>query len=365
MNEKLWELDYRRLAEDIKLWGMELCFQQVGIGSIELDEDEEHLEKWLAADRYGEMEYMVHHGRKRTRPSELIPGTRCIISARMDYLPADGMQAAKKILADPRQAYIARYALGKDYHKLLRRRLARLVQRIREAVGDKDKMLPMRAFTGSGPVLEKGLARNGGLGWIGKNTTLIHRQAGSWSLLGEIYINLPLPTDEPNHRHDKGHCGTCQTCIAACPTGAIVAPWQLDARRCISYLTVEYRGSIPLALRSKMGNRIFGCDDCQLVCPWNRFAKVSKEPGFLPKNGLDGPKLVKLFQWSETEFTTRTAGSPLRRMGYLCWLRNIAVAMGNAPRSTQMIATLERQSAHPSPLVAEHVAWALDRHRGG
>nr|VFJ46895.1 MAG: epoxyqueuosine reductase [Candidatus Kentron sp. FW] len=374
-------MDYQRLSEDIKYWGFELGFQRVGICSVDLADDEKQLQKWLAAGCHGDMHYMARHGLKRSRPSELIPGTLRVISASMDYLPEGGIPDAMRILCNPHQGYVARYALGRDYHKVLRRKLIRLLQRIGKQVnrdryrpghmasnhivspatrnfGDTD--LPEgRVFVDSAPVLEKALARNAGLGWIGKHTNLIQQKRGSCFLLGEIYTNLPLPVDRPS----KGHCGTCRTCMVACPTSAIVAPYQLDARKCVAYLTIEYRGSIPLELRTRIGNRIFGCDDCQLVCPWNRFAHVTREKDFLPRNSLDTPLLTDLFRWSEMEFIERTAGSALRRIGYECWLRNIAVAIGNAPASTEMATVLEERKGHSSPLVAEHVAWALTRHR--
>ncbi|VFN00319.1 MAG: epoxyqueuosine reductase [Candidatus Kentron sp. G] len=363
-------MNYRQLREDIQHWGEELGFRGIGVADLDLREDQERLRAWLAAGRHGDMRYMAAHGAKRTRPAELVPGTRRVISARMDYLPENGMRDALRVLGDPQRGYIARYALGRDYHKVLRRRLARLARRIREEIGrgsyGKEPDVPKtRVFVDSAPVLEKALARNAGPGWIGKHTNLIERGAGSWFLLGEIYTNLALPADRRETGPPHGHCGTCRACMAACPTGAIVAPWQLDARRCVSYLTIEYRGSIPLALRAGIGNRVFGCDDCQLACPWNRFARMTKEADFLPRNGLDAPSLTSLFRWPEAEFEERTTGSALRRAGYEGWLRNIAVAIGNAPPSARLIALLEERAGHPSPLVAEHVAWALARQRSG
>nr|VFK74999.1 MAG: epoxyqueuosine reductase [Candidatus Kentron sp. MB] len=384
------QMDYRRLREDIKSWGHELGFRRIGISPIDLANDENRLQEWLAAGYHGEMQYMARHGSKRSRPSELVPGACRVISVGMDYLPSGGLADAMRTLRDPRQGYIARYALGRDYHKVLRRRLTWLLQRIqRQPIQERSPTssvtertnaslndLPLargdmdpgsntafpgpggRVFVDSAPVLEKALARNAGLGWIGKHTNLIDRKVGSFFFLGEIYTNLPLPIDEPA----TGHCGTCRACMLACPTGAIVAPYRLDARRCIAYLTIEYRGSIPLELRARIGNRIFGCDDCQLACPWNRFAPATREPDFLPRDYLHDRSLVELFRWSEAEFIARTTGSALRRMGYECWLRNIAVAIGNAPPSAQMRAALRERTGHPSPLVAEHVAWALARH---
>jgi len=361
-------VDYQRFSEDIKCWGLELGFRQIGISAIDLSDDEKRLRKWLTAGYHGNMHYMARHGLKRSRPAELVPGTCRVISASMDYLPEEGLAGAMRVLHDPRQGYVARYALGRDYHKILRSRLARLLQRIeKQSVLGQYRALDTtnrgRVFVDSAPVLEKAIARNAGLGWIGKHTNLMHRKAGSCFLLGEIYTDLPLPVDKPRRGSSGGHCGTCRACMIACPTGAIVAPYQLDARRCVAYLTIEYRGSIPLELRPKIGNRIFGCDDCQLVCPWNRFATATREPDFLPRNGLDAPSLVTLFRWSEAEFMARTAGSPLRRIGYECWLRNIAVALGNAPPATHMAMVLQERMGYPSPLVTEHVAWALARHR--
>ncbi len=343
----------RDLSAAIKRWARELGFQQAGIATIELDEDERHLLNWLAAGHHGAMDYMERHGTRRSRPAELLPGTASVISVRMDYWPPQGADAAT-VLHDPALGYISRYALGRDYHKVLRRRLQRLAERIEQAVGP----FGYRAFADSAPVLEKALARNSGLGWIGKHTNLLHRDAGSWFFLGELYTDLPLPADTPASEH----CGTCHACIDACPTGAIIAPYQLDARRCISYLTIELRGAIPEELRPLIGNRIYGCDDCQLVCPWNRFARPSGEPDYAPRHELDAPRLVELFAWTEAEFLRRTEGSAIRRIGYACWLRNIAVALGNAPSSPAVIRALQARTDDPLALVREHVAWALARH---
>jgi epoxyqueuosine reductase len=344
------------LARHIKTWALELGFQQTGIADTELGADETRLLAWLDAGRHGEMGYMLRHGVKRSRPALLHPGTLRVISVRMDYLPADAA-AAESILADPARAYVSRYALGRDYHKVLRRRLKKLAERICREVGS----FSYRVFTDSAPVLEKPLARNAGLGWIGKHTNLLNREAGSWFFLGEIYTDLPLPPDPPG----SDHCGTCEACLDACPTGAIVAPYELDARLCISYLTIELRGSIPEGLRALVGNRVFGCDDCQLVCPWNRFARVSAEEDFSPRHGLDESELATLFAWSEAEFLERTEGSAIRRIGYECWLRNLAVALGNAPGEPAVLEALEARRSHPSALVREHVAWALHRHGAG
>lgn len=319
---------------------------------MELDEAEAHLLNWLGQGRHGEMKYMAAHGNARSRPQELLPGTVRVLSARMNYLP----EAADTdhVLRDSALGFISRYALGRDYHKVLRARLKNLAARIEAAVG----MFQYRVFTDSAPVLEKALAQNAGLGWIGKHTNLLHREAGSWFFLGELYTDLPLPLDTPA----KNHCGTCQACIDICPTRAIVAPYQLDARRCIAYLTIELRGSIPVEFRSLMGNRIYGCDDCQSICPWNRFAQKSAESDFTPRHGLDTPQLLQLFSWTEAEFLHYTEGSAIRRIGYECWLRNIAVALGNAPTGAEVIKALTLRSQYPSALVREHVEWAQARH---
>ena len=343
-------IDYFALAADIRLWANELGFQQLGVAGVDLEKDEAYLLKWLDAGRHGEMDYMARHGSKRSRPDELLPGTMRVISVRMDYLPV-GARDGWEVLADPDRAYVARYAIGRDYHKLMRNRLQKLATRIADQVGP----FGYRAFVDSAPVLERALARDAGLGWIGKHTCLINRQAGSWFFLGELYTDLPLPLDTP----ETEHCGTCRRCIDVCPTQAIVAPYQVDARRCISYLTIELRGDIPLELRRPMGNRIFGCDDCQLVCPWNKFARHSPESDFTPRHSLDDRSLIELFAWSEEEFLTRTEGSPIRRTGHLGWLRNIAVALGNASYSSATVEALQSRLAHPSELVREHVQWAL------
>ncbi len=346
--------DFTKLAADIKLWGQALGFQQVGITNTRLDEAEAHLMAWLDAGHHGEMEYMARHGSKRSRPEALQPGTLRIISARMDYLPPSGADA-EAVLADARLGYISRYALGRDYHKVLRSRLQKLAQRIGEAAGP----FNYRAFADSAPVLEKALAQKAGLGWIGKHTNLINQHAGSWFFLGELYTDLPLPVDDAPAQN---RCGTCRACIDVCPTQAIIGPYQLDARRCISYLTIELRGSIPVEFRPLIGNRVYGCDDCQLFCPWNRFARPTDESDFSPRAGLDAPQLVELFAWSEEEFLRRTEGSAIRRIGYECWLRNIAVALGNASSTPAIIAALQARADHASGMVREHVQWALMRH---
>ncbi len=346
------EIDLAGLARRIKDWGRELGFQQVGITDTDLSEAEQHLNGWLAAGRNGELDYMSRHGSKRTRPAELVPGTQRVISVRMDYWPGEADEAGKT-LDDGRRSFVSRYALGRDYHKVLRKRLQRLADRIAEVVGP----FGYRAFVDSAPVMEKALAEKAGLGWIGKHSILINRQAGSYFFLGELYTDLPLPVDQPAAEH----CGTCRSCLDACPTGAIVGPYQVDARRCISYLTIELRGSIPAELRPLMGNRIFGCDDCQIACPWNKYAQITAEPDFSPRAHLDTAGLTELFQWSEAEFLKNTEGSAIRRAGYEGWLRNIAVALGNGPASTEAVAALRRRSDHPSPVVREHVRWALNR----
>ena len=347
-------MDLHALAEQIKAWGRELGFQKVGIAAADLPTDEQHLLAWLAAGRHGEMEYMQRHGTKRARPTELVPGTVRVISARMDYWP--GGADPEAVLADPALGYLSRYAVGRDYHKVVRNRLARLAERIAAAAGTEG----YRAFTDSAPVLEKALARDAGLGWIGKHTNLLDRHDGSWFFLGEVFTDLPLPVDAPV----TSHCGSCTACIDVCPTRAIVAPYQLDARRCISYLTIELDGPIPEEFRAAMGNRIYGCDDCQLVCPWNRYARATSEPGFHPRHGLDAPQLVELFAWSEADFLERTAGSAIRRIGHVRWLRNIAIALGNAPRSAERDAALAVRLEHPSEVVREAVRWALGRGQG-
>ncbi|WP_109126143.1 tRNA epoxyqueuosine(34) reductase QueG [Dyella sp. C11] len=345
--------DYAALALDIKRWARELGFADCGIAGTELGDDELHLKRWLDDGHHGEMDYMARHGDKRSRPAELEPGTLRVISVRMDYVPP-GTRNAWNVLHDADAGYVARYALGRDYHKLMRNRLQKLAERIHGAIGD----FGYRAFVDSAPVLEKALARNAGLGWIGKHTVLINRSAGSYFFLGELYTNLPLPIDAPA----SAHCGTCRRCIDICPTQAIVAPYKLDARRCISYLTIELRGSIPEELREPMGNRILGCDDCQLTCPWNKIAQDATEPDFAPRHRLAGAKLVELFAWSEQEFLQRTEGMAIRRTGYEGWLRNIAVALGNAPHTEEVRQALLSRSEHPSEVVREHVAWALSRH---
>lgn len=347
--------DSGKLARDIRRWGAELGFQQVGFSGIDLAEDEAHLLNWLGAGHHGEMGYMAAHGVRRSRPADLIPGTARVISARMDYSP-EGLAGAWGVLEDPQRGYISRYALGRDYHKVLRARLQKLAERIAAATGP----FRHRVFTDSAPVLEKALARDAGLGWIGKHTLLLNRDAGSWFFLGEIYTDLPLPVDIPA----TAHCGTCTRCMEICPTQAIIGPYRLDARRCISYLTIELRGSIPVELRKPIGNRIFGCDDCQLICPWNKFAHATAEADFAPRHGLDAATLIDLFAWTEKEFLDRTEGMAIRRAGYEGWLRNIAIALGNAPPASPIINALRSRIGDTSPIVREHAAWALAEQSG-
>lgn len=340
-------------AARIEGWAIGLGFQEVGIADTDLSAAEAGLLDWLAAGCHGEMDYMARHGLKRARPAELAPGTIRIISVRMNYWPP-GVRDAEALLADPERGYVSRYALGRDYHKVLRNRLQQLIDRMREEFGGH----VFRAFTDSAPVLEVALAAKAGLGWRGKHTLLLDRDAGSYFFLGEIYTDLPLPTTSPTTEH----CGSCTRCIDACPTGAVIGPYRVDARRCISYLTIEHPGSIPEDLRPLMGNRIYGCDDCQLVCPWNKYAQVSTEPDFEVRNGLDDAGLVQLFGWTESQFEERLAGSAIRRIGHERWLRNIAVALGNAPSTPAVIAALRNRADDASPVVREHVAWALAQH---
>jgi len=346
-------LDLATLVQSIKDWGRELGFQQVGIADVDVGEHEAHLQRWLDAGYHGEMDYMAAHGSKRAHPDQLVPGTLRVISLRMDYLPGDTQMA--KRLTQPEKAYVSRYALGRDYHKLIRKRLQQLAERIQQQIGP----FGYRAFVDSAPVLEKAIAEQAGLGWIGKNTLVLNRQAGSYFFLGELFVDLPLPVDTP---HATEHCGRCTACLDICPTAAFVGPYVLDARRCISYLTIELKGPIPVELRAPIGNRVFGCDDCQMVCPWNRFAKPTTQGDFQPRHSLDNAELAALFSWSEEEFLNRTEGSPLRRAGYERWLRNLAVGLGNAPSSIPVLEALKARREHPSALVREHVEWALRRH---
>ena len=330
-----------------------LGFDRIGVARIDIPEDEQHLLRWLDAGFHGEMDYMARHGLMRSRPRELSPGTVRVISVRMNYWPAHAVDA-QTALADRQAAYISRYALGRDYHKVLRGALSRLAKDLAEDIGS----FGYRVCVDSAPVLEKALARNAGLGWIGKHTNLISREAGSWFFLGEILTDLPLPEDEAA----SAHCGTCTACMAACPTEAIVAPYRLDARRCIAYLTIEHHSAIPEEFRPAIGNRIYGCDDCQLVCPWNKFARAASHPDFKVRHELDASRLTELFAWTETQFDERMRGSAIYRIGYERWSRNIAVALGNAPTSPEVIQALERRRESASALVREHIDWALARH---
>jgi len=354
--QRLANTDFAALARDIKRWGAELGFQQVGIADCDMSEAETRLLEWLDKGFHGEMEYMERHGVKRARPAELVPGTVRVIAARMNYTPPDARDT-REVMEDGAKAFISRYTLGRDYHKVLRGRLHKLAERINAEVGG----FRYRAFVDSAPVMEVEIAQKAGLGWRGKHTLLLNREAGSFFALGEIYTDLPLPTDSV----PENHCGTCQKCMDVCPTGAIVAPYSLDARRCIAYLTVELKGSIPEDLRPLIGNRVYGCDDCQLVCPWNRFAQTTDEPDFAVRHGLDDATLVELFSWTEEEFERKMAGSAIHRIGYERWLRNLAVGLGNAPTSDAVLEALRARAHHASTLVREHVDWALERHGAG
>jgi len=342
-----------RLAADIKQWGRELGFGAIGIADTDLSEAESRLLEWLERGWHGEMDYMARHAGKRCRPAELLPGTVSVISARMNYLPSSAADSAE-VLERGELAFISRYALGRDYHKVLRARLQRLADRISRAAG----AFRYRVLVDSAPAMDVELARKAALGWRGKHTLLLDRDAGSFFFLGEIYTDLPLPPDSPQDEH----CGTCEKCIDICPTSAIVAPYRLDARRCISYLTIEHKGSIPEELRPLLGNRVYGCDDCQLACPWNRFAQPGGDRDFAVRNGLDAASLAELFRWSAADFSDRLAGSAIRRVGHERWLRNLAVGLGNAPSRPEVVAALRARADDSSPLVREHVAWALARH---
>jgi len=353
-NRKLSEATLSQLASNIKLWGSEMGFDAIGISDGDLLEHEAHLNAWLAKGMQGEMDYMHKHGSKRTNPEQLVEGTKRVISVRMDYAPAN-IKAAEKVIEDQETGYISRYALGRDYHKVLRAKLKKLAQRIQREIGE----FGYRVFTDSAPVMEKALAEKAGLGWIGKHSNLLDSKTGSWFFLGEIYVDLPLPVDKAA----TNHCGSCQKCIDICPTQAIVGPYQVDARLCISYLTIELKGSIPLELRSKLGNRIYGCDDCQFVCPWNKFAQTTKEPDFTPREQLTDQKLVDLFAWSEDQFLKNTEGTAIRRIGYQSWLRNIAVALGNANSSSNVTDILKTKLEIAEPQLKEHILWALEQHK--
>jgi epoxyqueuosine reductase len=343
----------RALKQELQALALARGFNALGVSDVSLAPDAARLDRWLDVGLHGEMGYMARHGTKRTRPDQLVPGTLRVLSARMDYWPRESRDA-ESALYDAQTGYVSRYALGRDYHKLMRNSLRDLALDIEQRVGT----MGYRVFVDSGPVLEKALARNAGLGWIGKHTNLIARDAGSYFFIGEILTDLPLAVDAPA----TAHCGTCAACIPACPTGAITAPYRLDARRCISYLTIELHGAIPVELRRLLGNRIYGCDDCQLVCPWNKFARAAAHPDFKVRHRLDSSRLAELFAWTEEEFLARTEGSAIRRIGYERWLRNIAVALGNAPSTPENLAALRARTDHASGLVREHVAWALAEH---
>lgn len=346
------KINLQKLATQIKAWGGAIGFDAVGITDTDLSEHERHLNAWLDQDHHGEMDYMKRHGSKRSRPEELVPGTVRVISARLDYAPAD-IDDAENVLKQGETAYISRYALGRDYHKVMRSKLKQLASKISTEIGP----FGHRVFTDSAPVLEKALAEKSGLGWIGKHSNLLDSKTGSWFFLGELYVDLPLPIDLPA----SNHCGSCTQCMKVCPTQAIIGPYQVDARRCISYLTIELRGSIPVEFRRDIGNRIYGCDDCQLFCPWNKFAQTTREDDFSPRAQLNNRQLLDLFAWSESEFLQATEGTAIRRIGYQAWQRNIAVALGNAPYSEQIVVALTNQREHSSEMVSEHIEWALEQ----
>ena len=353
MNNFLTKKDLSLLAGQIKLWSSELGFSSIGITDIDLSEDQRYLEKWLEKDYHGEMKYMERHGKKRSQPAELVEGTKRIISLSMNYLPEN--YNGLELLKEDKKAFVSGYARGRDYHKIMRSRLKKLVSKIKVHSSHEN-----RVFVDSAPVLEKALAQKAGLGWIGKNTLLLNKNAGSYFFLGEIYTDLELPIDEPEI---VNHCGSCTSCMDVCPTKAFEGPNQLDARKCISYLTIEYKGSIKEELRPMMGNRIFGCDDCQIFCPWNKFLKITDEADFKPRHNLDDIDLSNLFMWSEEEFLKKTQGSPIRRAGYESWLRNIAIALGNAESSVEVLRVLHSKKDDPSEIVKEHVNWAIDQHK--
>ncbi len=346
--------DYQKLAADIKVWGRELGFQQVGIADADLSREEPRLKEWLAKGYHGDMDWFETRGMLRAHPEELLPGTIRSISVRMDYLPGDTHQI--QVLKDPTKAYVSRYALGRDYHKLIRKRLAQLAQRIEQALPEELRQGQQRPFVDSAPVMERPLAEKAGLGWTGKHTLILNSEAGSWFFLGELLTYLPLPVDESDQ---PDRCGTCTACLQVCPTDAFPRPYELDARRCISYLTIENKGPIPEEFREPMGNRVFGCDDCQAICPWNKYAQPTEETDFLPRHGMADSDLLTLFNWNEEQFLRYTEGSAIRRIGYQSWLRNLAVALGNAPSDPEIIAALEAKRPQASDLVAEHIDWAL------
>jgi len=347
------EIDIKLIAADIKKWGVELGFQEVCFTDIDLSKYEHHLKDWIDRNYHGAMSYMAENHDKRCHPEQLVPGTIRVVCVRMDY--ALDSKDSLESMENTGKAYVSRYARGRDYHKLIRKRLQKLARRIQDVVGP----FGYRAFVDSAPVLERALAEKSGMGWIGKNTMLINKQAGSWFFLGELFTDLPLPVDEKV----SDHCGSCSACLDICPTNAFIKPNLLDATRCISYLTIELRTSIPVEFRKPMGNRIYGCDDCQVVCPWNKFSKPTDEKDFTPRHNLDDAQLVDLFAWSEREFLNRTEGSAIRRIGYDCWLRNIAVALGNAPSSKEIVSVLQSRLNNVSDMVNEHIEWALLQHK--
>ena len=346
------EIDFNQIATDIKKWGVELGFQEVSFTDIDLSKYEHHLKDWIDRNYHGAMSYMAENHDKRCHPEQLVPGTIRVVCVRMDY--AMDSEDSLDSMQNTGKAYISRYARGRDYHKLIRKRLQKLARKIQDVAGP----FGYRAFVDSAPVLERALAEKAGMGWIGKNTMLINKQAGSWFFLGELFTDLPLPVDE----QVADHCGSCSACLDICPTNAFVKPNLLDATRCISYLTIELRTSIPVEFRKPMGNRIYGCDDCQFVCPWNKFSKPTQEKDFTPRHSLDDAQLVDLFAWSEREFLKRTEGSAIRRIGYDCWLRNIAVALGNAPSSKEIVNSLRSRLNNVPDMVNEHIEWALLQH---
>ncbi len=342
-------INYQELAKQIKTWGQALGFDQVGISDLDLSAHDERFEHWLANNYHGDMDYMARHGLMRTRPEELAPGMLRVISVRMNYLPEQAKFA--RILKAKDHAYISRYALGRDYHKLMRKRLQQLGKKIQEHC----QTLNFRPFVDSAPILERPLAEKAGLGWVGKHSLLLNKEAGSWFFLGELLVDIPLPCDDPV-THD---CGSCVSCLKICPTKAIIAPYVVDARRCISYLTIELKTAIPEELRPLLGNRIYGCDDCQLICPWNKYGQLTSENDFQARQHLDNITLLKLFVWTEQEFLDKTAGSPIRRIGFQCWQRNIAVALGNADFDQDIIIALNLALPQAEAMVAEHIHWAI------
>lgn len=347
--------DFTQLSADIKRWGIELGFAEIGITDTDLSAAEVDHQAWIAKGFHGEMDYMAKHGVKRTRPADLVPNTIRVISARLDYLPPNVVDS-EAVMQNSEKAFISRYALGRDYHKVMRNKLQKLCEKIQAEIAGYE--FQYRAFTDSAPVLEVALAEKAGLGWRGKHTLLLNKNHGSWFFLGEIYTNLPLTIDMPA----SNHCGTCTSCITICPTQAITAPYEVDARRCISYLTIELKTAIPVEFRPLIGNRVYGCDDCQLVCPWNKFAEITKEPDFAVKNGLDNISLVECFAWSEAQFKQNMAGSAIYRIGYTQWLRNIAVGLGNAATTPEIVAALQNRINDENTMLREHISWALTQH---